>query len=62
MPVTQTIWVLQWYRYIGMAKSQDAPCEFWVGFQKIAVPASGQITEVEIKKLKDLMAKFNLNL
>ena len=62
MVTTQTIWVLQWYRYIGMAKTQEAPREFWAEFGKIAVPSNGQITEVEIAKLKELMAKFNLEL
>jgi len=62
MVTSQTIWVLQWDRYTGMAKSQEAPPEFWVEYRKISVPSNRQITEVEITQLKNLMAKFNLEL
>ena len=56
----QTMWVLQWERYTGIAKSQDAPPEFWIEYQKIQLPADGQITQVEVNKLKALMASFKL--
>lgn len=62
MATTQTIWVLQWERYTNMAKSQDAPDEFWSEYKRIAVPKDGQVTEFHIKKLKDLMAQFKLHL
>jgi hypothetical protein len=62
MATTQTLWVLQWERYTSIAKSQDAPPEFWTEYRKITVPADGQITEVEIQKLKTLMARFKLDL
>ena len=62
MATSQTIWVLQWDRYTGIAKSQEAPPEFWVEYRKIVVPSNGQITKVEIAKLKELMAEFNLEL
>jgi hypothetical protein len=56
------MWVLQWDRYTGIAKSQDAPPEFWVKYRKIALPSDGQITESEIAQLKQLMAEFKLEL
>ena len=62
MATSQTIWVLQWDRYTGMAKTQDAPPEFWTEYKKIKVPSDGQITQSEIMKLKDLMAKYKLEL
>jgi hypothetical protein len=62
MAVTQTIWVLQWDRYTSIAKSQDAPPEFWVEYKKIALPSDGQITEYHIKQLKALMLTFKLAL
>ena len=62
MATWQTIWVLQWDRYTSIAKSQDAPIEFWTEYRKIVVPSNGQITQVEIAKLKELMAKFKLEL
>jgi hypothetical protein len=62
MAVTQTIWVLQWERYTGIAKSQGAPPEFWEQYKNIKVPSNGQITEAEVVKLKALMAKFQLSL
>jgi len=61
MATTQTIWVLQWERYTGMAKTQTAPPEFWAEYAKIAKPRDGQITETEILKLRELMARFKLN-
>jgi len=62
MATSQTIWVLQWERYTGIAKCQEAPPEFWTEYRKIEVPANGQITHEQIVKLKDLMAKFKLDL
>ena len=62
MATTQTIWNLQWERYSGIAKSQDAPPAFWAEFKKIVLPKDGQITETEISKLKALMASFKLHL
>lgn len=62
MAVAQTIWVLQWDRYTSIAKSQDAPVEFWTEYKAIAVPRDRQITEVEITKLKALMARYHLDL
>lgn len=62
MAVTQTMWVLQWDRYTAMAKSQNAPPEFWEEYKKIKTPSNGQITEYEILKLKSLMAAFKLSL
>lgn len=62
MATSQTMWVLQWDRYTGIAKSQDAPQEFWTEYHKIALPSDGQITEVEIAQLKKLMTRFNLEL
>ncbi len=61
MAVTQTIWVLQWERYTDMAKNQDAPAEFWAEYKKIILPSNGQITEVEIQKLKNLMTGFEID-
>ena len=62
MAIFQTIWVLQWDRYTSIAKSQDAPPEFWTEYRKIVLPKDGQITETEISKLKVLMAHFKLTL
>lgn len=62
MATIQTMWVLQWERYTGMAKSQDAPPEFWVEYKKITLPRDKQITEFEVQKLKKLMAQFKLEL
>ncbi len=62
MATTQTMWVLQWDRYTSIAKSQDAPEEFWIEYKKIALPAGGQVTESEVQKLKGLMARFKLEL
>ncbi|GEM_PF-5526460 len=62
MPVNQTIWVLQWDRYTSMAKSQNAPALFWEEYKKIKIPSDGQITEVEITKLRSLMAAFQLSM
>ena len=62
MATTQTIWVLQWERYTGMARSQGAPPEFWTEYAKISKPVDGQITETEIRTLKELMARFKLEL
>ncbi len=62
MAIAQTIWVLQWYRYTGMARSQEASPEFWLEYRKIAVPSNGQVTEVEVAQLKELMAKYKLDL
>jgi len=56
------MWVLQWDRYTGIAKSQDAPPDFWTAYHKIPLPADGQITEIEIAQLKALMAHFKLTL
>ncbi len=56
------MWVLQWDRYTEIAKSQNAPPEFWTEYQKITLPTDGQITELEIQKLKGLMARFKLTL
>jgi hypothetical protein len=44
-----------------MAKTQDAPPEFWTEYAKIVKPRDGQITELEIRKLKELMARFGLD-
>ncbi len=62
MAINQTMWVLQWERYSGIAKTQNPPPEFWKEHKAIAVPSKGQITEAEIQKLKSLMARFNLKL
>jgi len=62
MTTTQTIWVLQWERYTAMAKTQDAPAEFWEAYRKIQLPAQKQITQSELEKLKDLMKRFKLEL
>jgi len=62
MATAQTIWVLQWDRYTGMAKTQEAPPEFWVEYKKISIPRDGQITEFHINQLKKLMATFKLDL
>ena len=62
MATSQTIWVLQWERYVSIAKSQDAPPEFWTAFKMIPLPADGQITQGEIGQLKQLMAAFKLEL
>jgi hypothetical protein len=56
------MWVLQWDRYTVMAKSQDAPPEFWNEYRKIVLPTDGQITESEVVKLRRLMAQFKLEL
>lgn len=62
MPITQTIWVLQWERYTSIAKTQDAPPEFWVEYHKIKIPSGGQVTEYEVRQLKALMNTFKLSL
>lgn len=62
MATEQTLWVQQWARYSEMAKSQDAPPEFWIAYKKISIPANGQITESQIIKLKELMANYKLHL
>lgn len=62
MATTQTMWVLQWDRYTSIAKSQEAPAEFWEEYKKISLPKDQQITEHEIQKLKSLMARFKLEL
>lgn len=62
MTTMQTIWVLQWDRYTGIAKSQNAPPEFWAEYRKIPIPPNRQFTEVEIAKLKELMAHYKLEL
>ena len=62
MAVTQTMWVLQWDRYTSIAKSQVAPDEFWIEYKKIKLPSDGQITQLEIERLKELMEKFRLSL
>ena len=56
------MWVLQWDRYTSIAKTQDAPPEFWTEYHKIVLPSDGQITESEIIKLKKLMSQFKLEL
>ena len=56
------MWVLQWDRYTSIAKSQNAPAEFWAEYRKIILPADGQVTEAEIVKLRTLMAQFKLEL
>ena len=60
MVVSQTIWVLQWERYTSIAKSQDAPPEFWELYKKIPIPSNKQITEREIQQLKALMTQFKI--
>jgi hypothetical protein len=60
MAISQTIWVLQWARYTEMAKNQDAPPEFWAQYHKITLPSDMQVTEYEIKQLRELMAQFKL--
>ncbi len=62
MSVTQTMWVLQWDRYTGMAKSQKAPPEFWAEYDRIAIPSDGQITEYHVKLLRALMNRYKLAL
>ena len=62
MAISQTMWVLQWDRYTSIAKSQNAPPEFWTEYRKIILPSDGQITEAEIVQLRKLMALFKLKL
>lgn len=62
MTTTQTIWVLQWDRYTSVAKNHGAPPAFWAEYAKITRPRDGQITEIEIVKLKELMARFHIEL
>lgn len=61
MAVAQTTWVLQWDRYTEMAKSQNAPAEFWAEYKKIVLPRDGQVKDFHLKQLKELMARFKLN-
>jgi hypothetical protein len=62
MVTSQTMWVLQWDRYTGIAKSQDAPPQFWIEYKKIILPSDGQVTKAEVDQLKKLMAQFKLEL
>lgn len=61
MAIAQTMWVIQWERYTSIAKSQNAPPEFWVEYKKIPT-SNGQITESSVVLLKALMAQFKLQL
>lgn len=62
MATTQTMWVLQWERYTSIAKSQNAPPQFWIKHKEIKIPKDGQVTEREVKRLKEIMKEFNLEL
>ena len=55
-----TIWQLQWERLKAMARTQQAPEEFWSAFREIHVPSGGQVEQAEVEKLKALMDKFKL--
>lgn len=56
------MWVLQWDRYSEIATSQSAPPAFWDEYKTITLPRDGQITEFHVSKLKELMARYKLNL
>ena len=59
--ITMTIAQLQWDRLTERAKMQQAPAEFWSAVKTISRPTGGQISVIELQKLRALFDQFTLS-